>query len=336
MKINLTFPIKALLIPILTCLLPLAVHAQQSSSNTGTHVHASILLIGEHPAISEVDAHSAATLIASEFRKHGISIGDPVNETSTTGSIYRVTFRSLGEKILVHLSQENPPGTIIAERQLWISNIEEMIETAPRLVDALVNNKPIDSTIDMESVTEHEAEKLNKISGESLWNVGIIGIAIPGTDHFAEPGYEFGWSYETPKYGIGTEFRGSFGEEFSFGSWSIGGRYFFNKKNIAPYVGGGFSIFGGSYTIIEEKREDRWFSDEPYYYEYHDTVSENGIGAYVVGGISMLRLTKSRLKIELRVDRPYFKIEDQDMMPITIGIFFSQHYVPNRGGCLSF
>lgn len=336
MKINLTYPIKALLIPILTCLLPLAAYSQQSSSNTVTHVPASILLIGEHPAISEVDAQSAAVLIAAEFRKLGISVGKPVYETSSTEKIYRVTFRSLGEKILVHLSQENPPGTIIAERQLWISNIEEMIEAAPRLVTALVQNKPIDSTVDMESVTEHEAEKLNKISGESLWNLGIIGTAIPGTDHFAEPGYEFGWSYETPKYAVGTEFRGSFGEDFSFGSWSIGGRYFFNKKNISPYVGGGFSIFGGSYTTIVEKRENRWFSDDYYYYEDHDTVDESGIGAYVVGGISMLRLTKSRLKIELRLDRPYFKIEDQDMMPITIGIFFSQHYIPGRSGCLSF
>lgn len=336
MKINQTFHKIVIYLSILTILFPLVTVAQQSSTDTTTRVPASVLLIGDYSGISETDAQSAATLIAAEFRKHGISVGEPVYETPTTGSIYRVAFRSLGEKILVHLSQENPPGTIIDERQLWISHIEEMIETAPRLVDALVNNKPIDSTIDMESVTEHEAEKLNKISGESLWNLGIIGIAIPGTDHFAEPGYEFGWSYETPKYAVGTEARGSFGEEFSFGSWSIGGRYFINKKNISPYVGGGFSIFGGSYTTIEEKREDRWYSDDPYYYEYHDTVSENGIGAYVVGGISMLRLTKSRLKIELRVDRPYFKIEDQDMMPITIGIFFSQHYLPGRGGCLSF
>ena len=41
----------------------------------------------------------------------------------------------------------------------------------------------------MESVTEHEASELNKITGESLWNVGIFGTFIPGTDIAAEPGY---------------------------------------------------------------------------------------------------------------------------------------------------
>ena len=121
--------------------------------------------------------------------------------------MYRVVLRRLGEKIFVRLSHENPIGTIIIERQLTLANIEEMIPAAPRLVDALVHNKPIDATVDMESVTEQEARELRKISGESLWNMGIFGTFIPGTDVAAEPGMEFGWSYETPSYAVGTEFR---------------------------------------------------------------------------------------------------------------------------------
>ena len=202
-----------------------------------------------------------------------------------------------------------------------------MIAAAPRLVDALVHNKPIASTADLETVTEQEARELRKMDGESLWNMGIFGAFIPGTDAAAEPGYEFGWSYETPKYAVGTEFRGSFGDEYSFGSWSIGARYFFNKQNISPYIGGGLSIFGGSY--------DDWYYEDDYYYDY-DSGDDNGLGAYFVGGISMHRLTKSRLKLELRIDRPFFSLPEKDMMPITIGIFFSQHYVPGRAGCWLF
>ncbi len=298
--------------------------------------HGSVLLIDDHPGIEEVDAQSAAMLVAAEFRKLGISVGDPVYKARNTGVIYRITFRSLGDKILVHLSQENPPDTIVIERKLWIDSIEEIIKAAPRLVDALVNNKPIETTVDMETVTGHEAAKLNKITGESLWNIGIFGTIIPGTDVVGEPGWEFGWSYETPKYAVGTEFRHSGDEEFTFFSWSIGGRYFFNNKNISPYVGGGFSIFNGSYTTITQEREKRWFSDEWDYYDYHDTEDDNGLATYVVGGLEMLRLTKSRLRLELRVDRPFFSLPSQDMMPITFGIFFSQHYVPGRSGCSLF
>ena len=325
MKNNHTFYSIVLFMSI-TFLLPLVTYSQQSSA----------ILIGDHQGIDEVDAQSAALLIAMELRKLGISVSDAVYKTPKSGNVYRVTFRRLGEKILVHLSQENPPGTIVTERQLWIDNIEEIIKAAPRLVDALVHNKPTDTTVDMETVTGHEAAELNKISGESLWNIGIFGTFLPGTDIAAEPGYEFGWSYETQKYAVGTEFRVSENEDFTFGSWSIGGRYFLNKKNISPYVGGGFSIFGGSYTNYYD---DRYYDD----YYYSDSDGDSGLGAYVVGGISMLRLTKSRLKLELRVDRPFFSLPNQDMslpnqdmMPITIGIFFSQHYVPGGSGCILF
>lgn len=292
-----------------------------------------IVLIGEHTGIEETDAESAAMLIATEFRKLGVSVDDPVDRTKTSDTVYRITFNRLGLKILVKLSHEMPLGTVLNEKQLWIDNIEEVIKAAPRLVDALVNDKEIDQAIDMETVTSHEAAELNKKPGESLWNVGIFGAFIPGTEAVANPGYEFGWSYETPKYGVGTEFRLSASEyEYMFASWSIGGRYFFNAKNISPYVGGGLSIFGGSYEDTDHYDYDPFFDD--YYYD-DESGQDSGLGAYFVGGISMLRLTKSRLKLEVRVDRPFFSLPGDDMMPITFGIFFSQHYVPG-GGCLSF
>jgi hypothetical protein len=332
MKITTQAQISIILITMLTCFLPLATYAQQSSASASAEAKDVVLLIGEHPGIDEIDAQSAAVLIAVELRKLRIPVSDPIYKAPAKGIVYQVTLRRLGEKILVHLSQETASGTVIVEKQLWIANIEEIIAAAPRLVDALVHNKPIDSTVDMESVTEHEAAELNKITGESLWNIGIFGTFIPGTDIAAEPGYEFGWSYETPAYSVGTEFRGSGNEDFTFVSWSIGGRYFFNKKNISPYAGGGLSIFGGSYS--DERYYDDYSYDDDYYYDSNGD-SDSGLGVYVVGGIEMLRLTKSRLKFEVRVDRPFFSFPDRDMMPITFGIFFSQNYVPGRAGfCL--
>ena len=279
-----------------------------------------VCLIGDHPGIPESDAQTAAMLVCDELRKQGISVTDPVYEAPISANAYRVVLRRLGEKIIVRLSHENPIGTIIIERQITLANIEEMIPAAPRLVDALAHNKPIDDTVDMETVTEQEARELRKISGESLWNMGILGIFIPGTDVAAEPGLEFGWSYETPSYAVGSEmlFGGGGGDDDSsngaaFFAWSIGGRYFFNKRNISPYAGGGLSIIS---VIIDEWEDD------------------SGLGAYGVVGIEALRLTESRLKFELRVDRPFFTLESQDIMPITLGIFFSRNY--NPGGCLFF
>ncbi len=318
---------KFLFLFILTCGIPISTFAQQKSQIEVASPTPELLVV-ENSGLDDVDAQSAAMLIIEEFRKFNISVSDPVFKDPKTGNIYRLSFRRLGEKILVRLSQEMS-GAIAVEREIWINNIEEMIKVAPRLVDAIVNNKPLSSTVEIEQVTGHEAAAYEKLAGESLWNVGIFSTFLPGTEVFAKPGWEIGWGYQTPRYAVGTEFRFSGGvsdsEDYMFALWSIGGRYFFNKKNITPYVGGGFSIIGLSYYDYDYNN----------YHSYYGSNDDNGLGAYFVGGVEMLRLTKSRLKFELRVDRPFFSLSDQDIMPITFGIFFSQHYLPG-GGCSLF
>ena len=316
--------------------LPLAapvVHADASAP-------ASALLIGDHPGIPDADVHTAAILVYDELRKHGIWVSGPVFEAHSYANAYRIVMRPLGTKIFVRLSEEVPIGTIVEERQIMLAGIEEMVSAAPRLVDALVGRKPIESTIDMETVTEQDAPMRRKISGESLWHVGILGTSIPGTDIIAEPGFAFGWYYETPSFAVGTEYRVSGrdvdyddeGEGFSFLSWSIGGRYFFNKQNISPYAGGGLAIVNASYNTTGEGGWQNNGYGDYHYYDY-DSEDDTGLGVYVVAGIELLRLTESRLNLELRVDRPFFSLPSQDMMPITVGISFSRNYVPGAS-CL--
>ena len=301
------------------------------------------VLIGDHAGIPDADAQTAAMLVYDELRKQGISVSEPSFEVTASARVYRIVMRPLGTKIFVRLSEENPVGTIVEGRQIMLAGIEEMVSAAPRLVDALVNRKPIDSTIDMENVTEQDARIHRKISGESLWHVGILGTSIPGTDILAEPGFAFGWYYETPSFAVGTEYRVSGrdvdyddeSDSFSFLAWSIGGRYFFNKQNFSPYVGGGFAIVNASYETSDEGNQlyddfEQRYDDYHYWYE---SESDTGLGAYVVAGIELLRLTESRLNLELRIDRPFFSLPSQDMMPITFGISFSRNYVPGAS-CL--
>ncbi len=302
----------------------------------------SVVLIGDNAGIPDADAQTAAMLVHDELRKHGITVSEPVYEVPASARVYRIVMRPLGTKIFVRLGEESPVGTVVEERQIMLAGIEEMVSAAPRLVDALVNRKPIDSTIDMETVTEQDARIHRKISGESLWHVGILGTSIPGTDIIAEPGFAFGWYYETPSFAVGTEYRGSGRDNyeddndgFSFFAWSIGGRYFFNKQNISPYVGGGLAIVNASYeTLVEGDWQDDGYNEFHYYdSDYHDSEDDFGLGAYIVAGIELLRLTESRLNLELRIDRPFFSLPSQDMMPITFGISFSRNYVPGAS-CL--
>ena len=226
-----------------------------------------VCLIGDHPGIPESDAQTAALLVCDALRKHGISVSDPVYEAPVSASAYHVVLRRLGEKIFVRLSHEDPIGSIITEHQMTLATIEEMIPAAPRLVDALLLHKPINVTVDMETVTEHDARELRKISGESLWNMGIFGISMPGTDIAARPALGFGWSFERPSFAAVTDFRFRIQEEgdlfeddddrFSFFSWSIGGKYFLKKQDISPYVGGGFALVGVEYETTTRVKKQR-------------------------------------------------------------------------------
>ena len=283
-------------------------------------------LIGEHLGFQQAEAQTAALLLCGALRKQGVSIGQPVFRPPEAGSIYRVGLHPLGQKVLVRLSHENPLGTVLIERQIQLGSIEEMVSAAPRLVDALVHRKSLASTVDMESVVEQEARIHRKIPGESFWDIGLLGTfaLITDADMIAKPGYRLGWYHETPSYAVGTEFWGAGGEDnegdsFHFVSWGIGGRYFFNKQNFSPYVGGGFSHIWAGYEQTGSKwnaRRERWD---------HDWESEdgNGLGGYAVGGIEALRLTSVRLRLELRVDRPFFQLPNRDVMPVTLGISFS-------------
>ena len=292
---------------------------------TQTHAPApdtAVCLIGDHLGIPEADAHTAAMLVYDELRKLGISVSEPVYEVSASASVYRVVMRPLGTKIFVRLSEERPVGTINVERQMMLAGIEEMVSAAPRLVDALVYNKPIASTVDMTTVTEEEARVLRKVTGETLFNIGFFGAFIPGTDVNAAPGYRIGWSYEFPSYAVEVGGRVVSDEGDGFAAFSTGGLYFFNKQTISPFVGGGITA-ARAWTSTEDGRID----NEEF---------ERGMGVYAIGGVQMLRQTQNRLRLEFRVDRPLFSLPSNDLMPISVGLFYSRQYTPGSSclGCL--
>lgn len=76
----------------------------------------------------------------------------------------------------------------------------------------------------------------------------------------------------------------------------------------------------------------RAWRTEPH--ELFSSENERGMGVYAATGVQMMRTTQNRLKLELRVDRPFFSLPSNDIMPVTIGLFFSRNYVSGGGICL--
>ena len=153
-------------------------------------------LIGDHPGIPESDAQTASLLVCDALRKQGISVTDPVYEAPATANAYRVIFRRIDEQVLFRLSHENPIGTIIIERKILLPSIEAMASAAPRLVHALVHNKPIDifdiTRSDLAKIAEVDAKR------DAINDVNKFGWFLAGFSVASSPLLFREWANEEP------------------------------------------------------------------------------------------------------------------------------------------
>ncbi|MDE0635658.1 MAG: hypothetical protein OXI43_07390 [Candidatus Poribacteria bacterium] len=316
MKAHSTFRILALLITLLI----FSSHAvfgrvpRSTKPEVGTKQTA-VLLIGDHEGIDETDAQNAALLVTEELRAQGITVNDPVHETPAGATVYRVVLRRSDKKILFRLIHEDSIGTTLTQREMLLADIEKIASVAPRLVYALVHQKRISSS-------------------PVLVNACGFITVVPPKEFLPGPGVGIGLSIDRLSYAVDVGFQiarmetGYYTENdiFNFRSGMISGRYFFNKLDMSPYVGGGIAATFVKYTTTSGTRlsgfdefasklggGDGWRFDE-------NSERSFGIGAYGILGMEVGRYSQFPRRFELRVDRPFFKLPNQSVMLITLGI----------------
>lgn len=309
MEIRSTFRILVLFIALLTFSSHSVFgHADrlQSTEREVAPEQSAVLLIGDHHGLDETAVQNTALLVVKELRAQGITVSDPVHEVSVSGNVYRVMLRRSGEKILFRLSKEDSVGTLLVEREMLLTDIEKIAEAAPRLVYALVHRKPIPPS-----------PVLGVLRNASVFTTpgrGVgIGLSVNRLSYAVDVGSQIAWTetgfFHDPNHEIN--------DSLNFRSVLIGGRYFFSNQNVSPYVGGGIAAIFAKHTITVRTRLnglDALFSQD----EHSETGF--GIGVYGVLGIEFRRGSQYRLKLELRIDSPFFKLPSQDVMPTTLGI----------------
>lgn len=174
--------------------------------------------------------------------------------------------------------------------------------------------------------------------------LGVLGTSIPGIDINVIPGAELGLSFGKGPLIVDLNSRLFSGSDrdpkFTSLSAAIGGRYhFLHKRNISPYLGGGFTWGYMQYEKVERELREvcldwdlefilfipipvckKWGS------EWHDilyTYEGRGVGAYGVIGIEFRHLHQSRFNIELRIDNPFYELESDShgsQRSISLGI----------------
>lgn len=232
------------------------------------------------------------------------------------GAHWRVNLRPLGRKVLLSLQFVGASGKVEREGELLLNEIEETPTGAQRLVVSVLENRDVATTATVGTLVGEETRSQRKKDGELFFGLGLMGMAVPGTDMVPGGGLILRWSFETTDLGVLFDFRFAGGnprqDSASMVVLGVGGRWFLGPGNWSPFLGTG--LWFGNLQV----REIDEFDGE-----------KAGLGGWLEAGIEVLRLYESRLSFELRAEPAFFELSDnwfpkksRYYFPTTFGITY--------------
>jgi hypothetical protein len=237
-------------------------------------------VIGEHAGIDGDDARTTADVVC-----HALS------SRSARPGVYDLRVGKLGSKLLFALS-DRQTGT---ERRVFIEGPEEIAVASDRLVAALVEDKPVEQTVNVENVVSSESvtPKEKKVQAGAI--LGISGQSAVGTPNTMSAGVEVDLQFRLHNLALLGEGRaggiGSADNRLGYASLGIGARYFLSSAEMAPFVG------GGAMLAYFQQNEPGGVSP-----------SGSGLGGYAEVGMAFLRTARASGVVDLRCDLPAFAL----------------------------
>jgi hypothetical protein len=282
---------------ILMILFPLAAFGQGRA----------IVVVVEDGGIGEPSARTARRILIDELRKQGIDVGDvpaldrihPLDDAVKqaaahvgAGKVYVLRLSALGQKIIVEIEARTAALEEVSSRRLPAAGPEELDVIIPRVVEALVKNRPVEHTARIDSVSAQEGRKWEKLPGEFLWGFGIImggGLAEGAVFSY---GLDFKAGYEMEHFRLNFELggMGNVDEGDAAFRTGVGISYIPKTTFWSPYFGVSLD-----YMAIAV---DEW--------------DEGGVGTVVHGGVEFFRLHSARMLVELGLYVPFFEISKDD------------------------
>jgi hypothetical protein len=241
--------------------------------------------LGSHADVPDGEARTAAELLCAELA-----------DRKAAAVPHQVRFGVLGGRTLVILEQQDADGAVVAERRTFLASLDEIAVAGPRIVDALVENKPIDETRNVDNVLAAETRTPKVQKGQMGFEGGIYGSTAVGAASGASAGVALGLLYRAGSVGISTQARfggiGSSESQISGNSLEFGARYYLSTAEIAPYVGGGFEI--SSVHLTRTTGSD---------------YAGSGFGAYVTMGAELLRTHHAAVSAAIQLDAPFYAVQ---------------------------
>ncbi|MFO0664068.1 MAG: hypothetical protein U0174_08955 [Polyangiaceae bacterium] len=245
---------------------------------------------------------------------------------------YGVRIAALGSRVVVVGEQRSAAGVITARKEIAMTGLEESFAAAPRLAEALVNDKKVEDTANLQTILSDESRSLKTRGGRMGYEGGVMGTTAFGFAAIPSAGAFTGVQYESlSRLAVKLEARaGGIGSAPSVGSASldVGGRYYTSPENVSPYFGGGlgFAYFSNTEKGIETTR----------YGSYETRIHSGGAGfnGYLSGGVQFMRLERVSLDVGARVDVPAFAVtanfgdgasQQRYMVPVSLNLGMTFH-----------
>jgi hypothetical protein len=240
------------------------------------------------------DAATAVDIVCRELASVSGSAGS-----------FEVSLRPLGSSLVLTVSRRGAAEG----RSLILDGFGEVPTAARRLADALVHAKPIEDTVRVDNLVVSEARPLVTRPGGRKFEMGVVGLeAGHGTGSGA--GFSLGFLYDAPAFAIPAEMRWAGGGESeahtALFSVDTGARYYFGRRDVGPFAGGGFSVLYLSYS--ESSYEEVTQGRSTYTTSHWVDDSRWGPGLYVEGGVQMFRTHRGRLTARVRADFPMYSL----------------------------
>jgi hypothetical protein len=258
------------------------------------------LVVAEDGGLDPASIHSLVQiadnrLVADGFEvleRPGYLVGSQVaaaaHEAAAAGAqqFFVLHVLRLGQKRIFQLDERDMrSGGIIGTANLS-GRVEDADVLLPRLVDAVVNHRPVEDTATVSTLSPEEARKYNYRAGTNHFVLGLpMGLTTIGNASF---GLSLGYLYETEQWGLG------FNSQFVLGSGSafmlnldIYGDYFFLPGFWSPYIG-----LGLGYMDIATPQPDGH--------------TAGGAGAIPEFGVELFRLNHIRLRLALQALLPFY------------------------------
>jgi hypothetical protein len=229
-----------------------------------------------------------------------------VHEQAPAGATHWVKVSGTNGRYVLTLVQER--AGVVTEKQAVLQGIDELPVAAPRLVEALAEDKRLADTQTVTNIIAQEARTPKKKASEIHAGLGVVGVgAMTGG---AQGGAQFSLTVGSPQLSFVGDLRlagdvandlmrgftlgivdPSAERSLGFAAASSGARHHFSDKDFSPFVGAGLAL-----EAISLSGEGR-------------STKNTGVAGYLEVGLDVLRTNTLGGTIALRADAPTFELK---------------------------